>query len=246
MEKIIRSVCQACHCQCGVMVHVEDGKVTRVTGDPNHPMNQGFICVKGQAQPELLYHPDRLKYPLKRIGGKGEGKWERTTWDEALNAITEKLTEIKGKYGPESLAVIHGTGPRTGNTATHLLGLPLGTPNTISDDRHICHTPSVVAETSTIGGRTSIMMEVGPDYKNANCIVIWGGNPLAAHPPRGMEVVKAKRQRNTKLIVIDPRRITLASMADMWLQVRPGTDLALALGMLNVIVNEELYDKDFV
>ncbi|MFH1180694.1 MAG: molybdopterin-dependent oxidoreductase, partial [Candidatus Bathyarchaeota archaeon] len=246
MERIIRSVCQGSHCQCGVLVHVENGRVTKVEGDPNHPMNRGFICVKGRAQPELLYHPDRLKYPLRRAGERGGGKWERTTWDEALNAIAEKLTEIKEKYGPESIAIICGTGPRTGNTATHLLGLPLGTPNTISDDRHICYTPSQVAESCTIGERSTIMMEVGPDYRAANCIVVWGGNPLASHPPRGREIVEAKRRRKAKLIVIDPRRTTLASLADLWLQVRPGTDVALALGMMNVIIDEELYDKEFV
>ncbi|MFC1893845.1 molybdopterin-dependent oxidoreductase, partial [Chloroflexota bacterium] len=245
MEKILRSVCQACHCQCGVIVHTDDGRVTKVVGDPNHPMNQGFICVKGQAQPELLYHPDRLKYPLRRAGKKGEGKWERISWDEALDAIAQRLTQVKEKYGPESIAVIHGTGPRTGSISVHMLALPLRTPNLISVDRHICHTPSVVAETCTIG-EGSIMMEVGPDYRNANCIIVWGGNPLASHPPRGMEIVQAKRRRKAKLIVIDPRRTTLASLADLWLQVRPGTDVALALGMLNTIIEEELYDKAFV
>ena len=244
MEKIIRSVCQGSHCQCGVMVHVEDGRVTKVVGDPNHPMNRGFICVKGQAQPELLYHPNRIKYPLRRAGKKGEGKWERTSWDEALNAIAGKLTEIKGKYGSESIAIIHGTGPRTGCIATHMLALPLGTPNLISVDRHICHTPSVVAESCTVG--ETIMMEVGPDYQSANCIVVWGANPLVSHPPRGREIVQAKQRRKAKLIVIDPRCTPLASLADLWLQVRPGTDVALALGMMNTIIEEELYDKEFV
>jgi len=227
------------------MVHVEDGRVTKVLGDPNHPMNRGFICVKGRAQPQLLYHPDRLKYPLRRAGERGEGKWERTSWDEALDAIAGKLTEIKDKYGPESIATIHGTGPRTGNTATRLLPLPLGSPNQISVDLHICFIPSVVAESCTVGEQT-IMMEVGPDYQAANCVVVWGANPLASHPPRGREIVQAKRRRKAKLIVIDPRRTPLASMADLWLQVRPGTDVALALGMMNTIIEEELYDKEFV
>ena len=169
MNNIIRSICQGCHCNCGVLVHLEGGKVTRVTGDPHHPMNQGFICVKGRAQPDLLYHPDRLKYPLRRKGGRGEGQWQRVSWDEALNYIAESLTAIQNRYGPESMAVITGTGPRTGNNYASLLAYMLGTPNKISVDCHICFAPSVVAETSTIGEITT-MMEIGPDYRNAGCV----------------------------------------------------------------------------
>jgi thiosulfate reductase/polysulfide reductase chain A len=245
VAKIIRSICQACHCNCGVLVHVEDGKVTRVTGDPGHPMNRGFICVKGQAQPELLYHPDRLKYPMKRTGERGQGKWRRISWDDALDEISARLTKIQEKYGAESIAVMTGTGPRTGNNTARLLCLMLGTPNRISVDNHICFAPSTIAESATYGVMTT-MMEIGPDYRNAECIVVWGANPLVSHPPRGQEIVQAKRKRDAKLIVIDPRRTELAAMADLWLQVRPGTDLALALGMINVIIDEGLYDKEFV
>jgi thiosulfate reductase/polysulfide reductase chain A len=245
LKKIVRSICQACHCNCGVLVHVEDGRVTKVTGDPDHPMNHGFICVKGQAQPELLYHPDRLKYPVKRTGGRGEGKWQRISWDEALDEIAAGLAKVQGEYGAESIAVMTGTGPRTGNNTARLFCLMMGTPNRISVDNHICFAPSVVAETSTYGVMTT-MMEIGPDYNNADCIMVWGGNPLSSHPPRGEEIARAKRKRGAKLIVVDPRRTALAAMADIWLQVRPGTDLALALGVINVIINEELYDKEFV
>jgi anaerobic selenocysteine-containing dehydrogenase len=241
----VRSICQACHCNCGVIVHLENGRVTKVTGDPGHPMNRGFICVKGRAQPELLYHPDRLKYPVRRAGERGEGKWQRISWDEALDEISERLREVKEKYGAESIAIMTGTGPRTGNNMAHVYTLLLGTPNRISVDNHICFAPSTMAERCTYGGMTT-MMEIGPDYPNADCIVVWGGNPLASHPPRGEEIVQAKRKRGAKLIVIDPRRTALAAMADIWLQVRPGTDLALALGMINVIIGEELYDKGFV
>ncbi|MBP1707528.1 MAG: acetylene hydratase-like molybdopterin oxidoreductase [Chloroflexi bacterium] len=245
MQNTIRSVCQGCHCQCGVIVHVENGKVTGITGDPDHPMNHGFICVKGRAQADILYHPDRLKYPLRRSGAKGQGKWERISWDGALNYMAENLDRIQSKGGPESIAVITGTGPRTGNNYANLFAYLFGTPNKISVDCHICFAPSVVAETNTYGEVTT-MMEIGPDYRNASCILVWGANPLASHPPRGEEIVEAKRKRGAKLIVVDPRRTTLAAMADKWLQVRPGTDVALALGMLNVIINEGLYDKEFV
>ncbi|HEY97793.1 MAG TPA: molybdopterin-dependent oxidoreductase [Dehalococcoidia bacterium] len=245
MKNIVRSICQACHCNCGVLVHVEKGKVTKITGDPGHPMNRGFICVKGQAQPELLYHPDRLKYPMKRVGERGGGKWQRISWDDALDEIATGLTRVQEKYGADSIAVMTGTGPRTGNNTAHLFCLMLGTPNRISVDNHICFAPSTIAERYTYGTMTT-MMEVGPDYQNANCIMAWGANPTDSHPPRGLEIMQAKRERDARLIVIDPRRTTLAAMADLWLQIRPGTDLALALGMINIIFNEELYDKEFV
>jgi anaerobic selenocysteine-containing dehydrogenase len=243
MERIVRTVCQGCHCECGVLAKVKDGTVVEVNGDPEHPMNKGFVCVKGRAQPEVTHHPDRLKYPLRRVGGRGEGKWERVSWDEALHAIATKLTEIKEKYGSESIAAIHGTGPRASLNST-LLPFALNDPNRISVDLHICYAPSLVAEGVTVGH--SITMEEGPDYQNANCILVWGGNPLISHPPRGMEIIEAKRKRKVKLIVIDPRQTYLASQADWWLQIRPGTDVALALGMLNVIIDKGLYDKEFV
>ncbi len=243
MEETVRTVCQSCHCECGVLVTVTDGKITRVKGDPEHPMNRGFSCMKGKAAPELVYHPDRLKYPLKRVGKRGEGKWERTSWDEALDAIAAKLTDVKNTYGPESIAAIHGTGPRRSLTIS-LLPYALGSPNRISVDLHICFAATIIAEHFTVGH--PITMETGPDYDNAECIMVWGGNPTNSHPPRGQAVAKAKRHRNAKLIVVDPRKTTLATMADLWLQIRPGTDDALALGMLNILIERELYDKDFV
>ena len=97
METTVRTVCQACHAECGVIAHVKDGKVTRIVGDPNHPMNRGFICVKGRSEPERLYHPDRLKYPLRRAGERGGGKWERVSWDTALDGIAEKTDGGKRK-----------------------------------------------------------------------------------------------------------------------------------------------------
>ena len=182
MENTVRSICQACHCNCGVIVHLKDGRVTRVTGDPRHPMNRGFICVKGRAQPDLLYHPDRLKYPMKRTGERGGGKWQRVTWDEALDDIAARLAAVQAEYGAHSIAVMTGTGPRTGNNVARLFCLMLGTPNRISVDNHICFAPSVIAETATYGEMTT-MMEIGPDYRNAACIMVWGGNPLASPEP---------------------------------------------------------------
>jgi anaerobic selenocysteine-containing dehydrogenase len=244
MKKIVRSVCQGSHCECGVLVHVLDGKIIKIEGDPEHPMNRGYICVKGRAQPQFVHHPDRLKYPMRRVGERGSGKWQRISWDNALDEIAEKLTDIKEKNGPESISTIHGTGPRSSLYSAALLASALGSPNVISVDLHICFVPSLLAEHSTYGN--SIMMERGPDYLNSNCIIVVGGNPLVSHPPKGIEILEAKRTRNSKLIVIDPYYTQLAARADLWLQIRPGTDVALALGMIRTIVDEELYDKTFV
>lgn len=243
MDRTVRTVCQACHAECGVIAHVVDDRVTGIEGDSHHPMNRGFVCVKGRAEPERLYHPDRLKYPLRRAGERGAGKWERVSWSTALDDIAGKLTQIKEKHGPEAIATIHGTGPRSSINAT-LLPLALGSPNRISVDLHICLAPSLAAEFSTLGA--AITMEDGPDYLSSDCILVWGGNPLASHPPRGMDILQARRTRGAKLIVVDPFRTALAERADLWLQVRPGTDVALALGMLNVIIAEKLYDAEFV
>ena len=137
MKRIIRTACQACHSECGVLVHVDDGTVTKIEGDPEHPSSRGFICVKGRVQAQFLYHPDRVKYPIKRTGEKGGGKWEANSWEQALGDIAEKLTAIKEKHGPESIAAFHGTAPRASLFACRLLASALGSPNMISTDLHI-------------------------------------------------------------------------------------------------------------
>lgn len=243
MKTIVRTCCQSSHSECGVLVHVEDGKVIRMEGDPAHPFTKGFICIKCRVQPQLVDHPDRLKYPLKRTGERGSGIWKRISWDEALEGIATGLTEIKESHGSESIASIHGTSPRSSLLSTTLLAHTLGSPNIISTDWHICAVPTILAETCTIG--QSVMMEVGPDYDAANCIVVWGANPTVSHPPRGKDILRAKK-RGAKLIVVDPRRTRLAKEADLWLQVRPGTDLILGLGMIHVLIAEGLIDADFV
>jgi anaerobic selenocysteine-containing dehydrogenase len=244
MEKIVRTVCQACHSECGVLVHVDKGKVTKIKPDPNHPSSRGYICVKGTNYAQFTYHPDRLKYPLRRAGGKGEGKWERVSWNQALDEIAAGLTEVKEKYGVRSIGAFHGTAPRESLLSCQLLASALGTPNVISTDLHICFAPSMVAEIATVGH--SVMQEEGPDYLSSKCILVCGGNPLVSHPPRGRDLLEGVKKNKAKLIVIDPRRTPLAAQADIWFQIRPGTDAALILGMLHTIISEELYDNAFV
>ncbi|HLA80503.1 MAG TPA: molybdopterin-dependent oxidoreductase, partial [Thermoleophilia bacterium] len=243
MDRVVRTVCQASHSECGVLIRIRDGVVDSISGDPDHPFTKGYVCVKAKAQPQLLYHPDRVKHPIKRVGDRGSGQWERVSWDEALDGIAAALTDVKGNYGTESIGALHGTGPRSSYASTTLLAHALGSPNVVSTDWHICAVPTILAETATFG--QSVMLEVGPDYQAAECIVVWGGNPLNSHPPRGRDILDAKR-RGAKLIVVDPRRTRLAKLADLWLQVRPGTDVALALGMIHTIIQEGLYEAGFV
>ncbi len=244
MEKIVRTVCQGCHSECGVLVHVNRGKVTKIKPDPNHPSSRGFICVKGIHYADFIYHPDRLKYPLRRVGRKGGRKWERISWDKALDEIAARLSEVKEKYGVRSIGTFHGTAPRQSLLSSRLLASALGTPNVISTDLHICFAPSMVAEIATVGH--TVMQEVGPDYLSSKCILVCGGNPLVSHPPRGRDLLEGVKKNKAKLIVIDPRCTPLAAKADMWLRIRPGTDAALVLGMLHTVISEEVYDKGFV
>ena len=243
MEKIVRTCCQSSHSECGVLVQVQNGEVTGITGDPDHPISRGYICVKGKAQPRVIYHPDRLKHPLKQAGERGSEEWHRISWEEALDEIATKIDRVKGAYAPESFASIHGTGPRSSSAATTLLAHALGSPNVISTDLHICFAPSTISAVCTFG--QNLAMELGPDYRSANCVLVWAANPVNSHGPKGRDILEAKR-RGAKLIVVDPRGTVLAKQADIWLRVRPGTDAALALGMIHLLIEEGIYDKAFV
>lgn len=245
MTRVVRTVCGGCMCECGVLVHVDEkGRAVRLEGDPNHPLNEGYMCPKGLSFLQLAYHPDRLKFPLKRVGEKGGGKWKRITWDEALNEISSELLRIRDQYGPEAIGVSYGTYPKRVALGLSIFLAALGSPNQLIGNCHYCYTPHLIADLLTCGEIYSCELGV-PEYKKSKCVVLWGYNPVHTYPPLGRKIVEAKR-RGSKLIVIDPRCTELASIADVWLQVRPGTDDALALGMLNVIINEKLYDVDFV
>lgn len=243
--KIVKSTCCMCHGVCGVLVHIKDGKVVKVKGDPDCPTSLGYICSKGRASVEYLYHTERLKYPLKRAGAKGENKWQRISWDEALETITQKLSTFKREYGPESIVMSQGTG-RPYTTFNIRFAHALGTPNFVGGS-HICYFPRLIASDITCGG-LPICDFYGFGGVYPKCIVVWGCNIAETGAADGMcghQLILAHR-RGAKLIVVDPRPIPLSKKSDIWAQIRPGTDVLLALGMLRVIVEEELYDKYFV
>lgn len=236
-EQIVRTTCNFCQIGCGVLAHVENGRVVRVEGDPANPLSKGLLCTKGLATVEYVYHPDRLQHPLKRAGQRGEGKWQRISWDEALTTIAGKLAEAKEKHGAESVAFSVGAA-KTGAAFPRRFATAFGTPN-VSWQGHVCFAPRMTASRLTYG------FYAVPDYENPpKCLIVWGVN-LAANLFHVRIRAGQAVAKGSKLIVIDPRPIDLTARADLWLKVRPGSDLALALAMINIIINEGLYDKEF-
>ncbi|MBW1774892.1 MAG: molybdopterin-dependent oxidoreductase [Deltaproteobacteria bacterium] len=235
----VRSTCDLCARGCGVLIHMLDGKPVKVEGDPQSHVNEGVLCIKGLASLEYLYHPDRLKYPLKRAGQRGIGRWERATWNEALDLVAGGLNKVKSKYGAESVAFIHGAAKGYGDSYLARLANVFGSPN-VAWQGHVCAIPRWLGSEFTNGFNPS------PDYGYPPaCIFIWASNAAATLIYNHKKLNDALL-RGTKLVVIDPRPIPLTQKADLWLRVRPGTDLALALGMIHVILEENLFDRDFV
>ncbi|MFO7773879.1 MAG: molybdopterin-dependent oxidoreductase [Dehalococcoidia bacterium] len=239
-EEVIRTNCRGCHGGCGVLVHVRDGTIVKIEGDPDFPTNHGSMCSKGLAFHQLVYHPDRVKYPLKRVGKKGEGKWERITWDEAFDTIVNKLKQVIKENGAESIVLAQGTS-REGESFLARFGNLLGTPNVMAAG-HFCYLTRVGASLVTCGN-----LPISDYDGDPKCVMVWGSNIFWTNPDEytGENLCRVLAQ-GAKLIVIDPRLTYTSSRADVWLQLRPGTDGALALGMLNVIINEGLYDEEFV
>lgn len=234
--KIVKTNCGLCMLSCGVNVYVDNGKIVKIEGMPEHPYGSE-LCPKVRATIELIYSPTRLKHPMKK---QKDGTWKRTSWDEALNYIASELKRIKKQYGPEAF------GPYCGSVGVENIELSAfaqrfrsvyGSPNFFSVDS-TCFHARIMARILTLG-RYYI-----EDPENANCLIVWGHNPDNCHPVKARHIREAV-ERGAKLIVIDPRRIPLAEKG-IYVPIKPGYDCALALGMLNVIVGEELYDKDFV
>jgi anaerobic selenocysteine-containing dehydrogenase len=238
-EKIVKTFCFSCRGGCGVQLHIKNNEIVRVEGDPDHPVSKGTLCPRGLAVKQLTHHPDKLRHPLRRIGKRGEGKWEQITWDQAFDEIATKFQEIKDKYGAEAIVSGIGTG-RIHNDWSARFCNHLGTPNA-NDPMQFCMGPRCVAGYYNIG----IPAPLEPHYNATNCIVAWGRNEIHSHPSIGRYIFDAV-ERGAHLIVVDPRCTKLASRADIWLQVRPGGDSALALAWMNVIITEGLIDTEFV
>lgn len=239
-ESVVKSSCRMCHGGCGVLIYMKEGRVAKIAGDPGCPINHGTLCSKGIASTQIAYHPDRLTHPVRRSGPKGSGKWERISWDEALDEIADRILDYKARFGAESIVMGYGTG-RENEAVIYRFANLLGSPNVLTAG-HFCYGPRVATGILTCGSNPIV------DYENhPRCILVWGNNLVISNPDcyKGEPFSECLR-KGSKLIAVDPRLTRVAAKADIWLPLRPGTDTALALGMLNIIVREELYDKDFV
>lgn len=237
-RRVVKTSCGMCYLQCGIDVYVEGGKIVKVEGMSEHPSNRGAICVKGRHAVDYVYSDDRLKYPMKRENGD----WKRISWEEALDTIATKLRESKERYGATSFGVFAGDPvglqERVGWDMIWRFCDVYGTPNRFMDG-NICANIRFRAHFVTFGKIMSA------DIENSKCIILWGGNPHKSTPVH-VSRYNTAIERGAKLIVIDPRRTPFAKRADIHVQPRPGTDGALALAMLNTIIAEGLYDREFV
>ena len=235
--KVVKTYCRICLSCCGIDAHVANGRLVKVTPMKEHPVNR--LCVKAQAIPDLLYSPQRITHPMRKV----DGAWQEISWDEAFDIISDKLASIKESYGARAL-VVHQGEPMI---ATEAKGIAdrfcslYGTPNYTSG-ASLCFAAKGIGYGLSVSRR---MFPLSPSYENTRCVVVWGRNPQ--HSKIGEEAdILAAQKRGAKLIVVDPRATPLAKRADLHIQIRPGTDCVLALGLLNVIIAKELYDGDFV
>lgn len=229
------------HGGCGIILGVKGNRIISIKADPDGLLNKGHVCVKGMNAAGLIDHPARLKYPVKRIGDRGEGKWQRISWDEALDTICDNLRLIREQDGARAMAFCQGMPKGMEHFALIRLANIFGSPNVVGN-QDICHAPRELSGKHTCG------FYPVPDLRNKTDLVIaWGSNNLRTNEEGAICSQLLDRIREgTRLIVIDPMKTTLAEKAGHWLQLRPGTDNALALAFLNVIINEKLYDIEFV
>jgi len=235
--RIIKTACELCAWSCGMEVYVESGRVVKVKGMKEHPLNRGRLCPKAPAIVDLMYHGERVLTPMVREGAK----WRKVDWDYALELLVENLKEVR-EEDPRSFAMIIGMPILLGGSST--VGLirrfmdVYGSPNCFSPES-MCYRHQIIGYILTLGKFPV------PEVENSNCIVVWGHNPHESKPPLAWRIEEARR-RGAKLIVIDPRRTKVAEMADIHAPIRPGSDIYLAVGMMKVIIEEGLYDRGFV
>ncbi len=240
---VLKSSCWNCNNGCDALVYVKDGRVLKIEGDPSSPTTRGVLCAKGLASRSLLYHPDRLRYPRRRTGKRGEGKWERISWEEALDTIARRLRETEETYGKDS--VILATGTSRGwvqyfNRFANAFHKQMMGPGYAQ-----CLWPRFTSQLLLGISPALECPDLFQDPGKTKCMLVWGTNPPNTSPIKASWMMDAQAL-GAKMIVVDPLLSEIASKADLWLQLRPGTDAALALGMLNIIITEGLYDHSFV
>ena len=242
MKEVKRSVCPLdCPDTCSILATVEDGRVVSLEGDPEHPFTAGFLCGKVARYPERVYSPDRLLYPMKRVGPKGAARFERITWDEALDTIAARLHEIARVHGPEAILPYSyaGTMGVVQRNAGHRFFHRLGASRLA---RTICSPAAALGFNATVGA------SLGPDPESivhSDYIVVWGQNTAVVNLHL-MPFIKQARHAGARFVVVDPYRNDTARLADWHVRPLPGTDAALALGVMHVLIAEERIDRDYI
>ncbi len=251
-EHIVHTACRACIANCGVLAHVKNGRVVKLEGDPADPMSKGKLCAKGLSGIQALYHPNRNKYPLVRVGARGGGKWKRVTWDEAIDRVARMLMEIREKYGAECVFGSTGGGGNPEVWSAARFCNIFGTPNWFEPGSAQCYLPRVLACALMYGGMDSSIADSNclEFYDEENCpvrsLVLWGTDPSYSCPASGGRMVNELRRKGVKTVVVDPRLTPDAAKADVWLPIRPESDVALQLCWIRYILENRLYDEDFV
>jgi anaerobic selenocysteine-containing dehydrogenase len=242
--QVIRTMCRNCHGACGVLVTVKDGKAIEIKGDPDCPTNLGYLCSKGRHSIAYSNHPDRITHPMKRVGPRGSNQWERISWSEAMDLLERKCKQAVRDYGAEYIAKACGTGREWnnfGNRFFNALGAVLNVGRS-----PLCYFPRVAVAKSTIGTKIPVADFYGWGGQFPKCVMIWGNDPLTNADGMISNRLKPTLRGGAAIIAIDPLETHWARRSDCWLQVRPVTDGALALGLLHVVLTEELYDRAFV
>jgi len=253
--QIVKTNCRSCTGDCGVLAHVRDGRVIKLEGNPEFERSRGAVCAKGLAGIQALYHPNRNKYPMERVGARGENKWKRISWEEAFDKIARKLMEIREKYGAEAVMGSTGGGGNPNFLSCCRFCDVFGTPNWFEPGCAQCYLPRQMIYQHMYGGGPT----GNPSLADSNCLeayfyddikmktfVLWATDPAYSGPAQAGRAVNELRVRGVRTVVIDPRLTPDAAKADIWLPIRPGTDVALMLSWVRYIIDKKLYNAEFV
>lgn len=240
MSATVPSTCWECSICCGALLTVENGTVVEVAPNRDHPASRGAFCLKGiRGMPGLAYSERRLLHPLRRSGARGAGRWTRISWDEALDEMAQRLDDVRRRHGPLALAAATSGAFFSRSVVIALLMRSLGTPNWLIN-QDLCGGCRAVSDMVT-----GLAIQAGEDILHARTLLLVGANPHMANPIQWQRIRQA-RQRGASIVVLDPLRTQAAALADLWLRPRPGTDAAIGMAMMQVLIAEGLYDREFV
>ena len=252
--RTVTSMCGVCPAGCGVKVHLAGGKIERLSPLPGHPL--GMVCPRGARARDIVYSEDRILYPQRRTGARGEGRFERITWDEAYDILVGGLRAVARQHGPEAVCMYTGRGNfefglseafapgGTSESSANTVLFPFGSPNTTGVGSLCYAAHGMIAPNACFGLH---LRDLEEDIDNAGLILVWGANPATDSPPINLKRIKRAAKRGARVMVIDPRRSeTAIATGAEWIGIRPGTDGALALGAIQVLIEEDLYDHPFV